>query len=206
MRNAGIMTLLTSLLTLTAGNVMAVEEAKYTVLKKQDALEIREYEPSIVAEVVVNEDFEDASGKAFRKLFNYISGDNTVRDKIAMTAPVSQRSGSLKIDMTSPVGQRRSDQGWAVSFMMPASFTMDTIPLPTDPDVALREIPAFRAAAIRYSGTWSEKAYNKHLSELLEWMESENLEALEDPVWARYNAPFTPWFMRRNEILIPIAP
>ncbi len=198
--------LLMPLLTSAAGDVMAVEEAKYTVERKQEQLEVREYEPSIVAEVIVNGDFEAASGKAFRTLFNYISGDNTGRDEIAMTAPVSQTPASQKIAMTSPVGQRKSDQGWAVSFMMPASFTMDTIPLPADPTVALREIPAHRAAAIRYSGTWSVKAYNKQLSELLEWMESENLAATGEPVWARYNAPFTPWFMRRNEILIPIAP
>ena len=185
---------------------MAVEEARYSVAVKQDNIEIREYEPSIVAEVIVKDDFEDASGKAFKQLFNYISGDNTGRDKIAMTAPVSQKPASQKIAMTSPVGQRKSDQGWAVSFMMPASYTMDTIPLPDSPSVVLREVPAHRAVAIRYSGTWSEKAYKKQLSELLGWMQAENLEAAGEPVWARYNAPFTPWFMRRNEILIPIGP
>ena len=198
-------TLITLLLTLIVENVMAVEEAEYTVSVKQDKLEIREYAPSIVAEVIVNGDFEDASGAAFRKLFNYISGDNTGRSKIAMTAPVSQKPEAEKIAMTSPVGQRKSDQGWAVSFMMPASYTMDSIPLPDDPTVVLREIPAHRAAAIRYSGTWSEKAYKKQLALLLEWIEAENLETLGEPVWARYNAPFTPWFMRRNEILIPIG-
>ena len=107
--------------------------------------------------------------------------------------------------MTSPVGQRKSEQGWAVSFMMPASYTMDSIPLPDDPSVVLREIPAHRAAAIRYSGSWSEKAYKKQLALLLEWIETEKLEIVGETVWARYNAPFTPWFMRRNEILIPIG-
>jgi len=109
-----------------------------------------------------------------------------------------------KLAMTSPVGQRKSGQGWAVSFMMPASYTMETIPVPSDPNVVLREIPAHRAAAIRYSGTWSEKSYLEHLTELQEWMESKNLIAAGEPIWARYNAPFTPWFMRRNEILIPL--
>jgi hypothetical protein len=197
--------LVTALLALTAEDVMGVEEAKYNVIKQQDKLEVRDYEPSIVAEVIVNDDFEDASNKAFRKLFNYISGDNTGRNKIAMTAPVSQKAEPEKIAMTSPVGQRKADQGWAVSFMMPASYTMDTIPVPDDPSIVLREVPAHRAAAIRYSGTWSEKSYKKHLARLLEWMESEDLEATGEPVWARYNAPFTPWFMRRNEILIPIG-
>ncbi len=203
MRSNGA-TMIAILLTLTAGNVMAVEEAKYTVLEKQDKLEIREYAPSIVAEVVVNGDFEDASSAAFRTLFNYISGNNATQSKIAMTAPVAQKLEPEKIAMTTPVGQRKSGQGWAVSFMMPDSYTMDTIPLPGDPAVVLREIPAYRAAAIRYSGTWSKKSYVRQLSELQEWMESENLEAAGEPVWARYNAPFTPWFMRRNEILIPL--
>ena len=184
---------------------MGVEEAKYSVIKQQDKLEIRDYEPSIVAEVIVNDDFESASNMAFRTLFNYISGDNTGRKKMAMTSPVSQQAEPEKIAMTSPVGQRKAEQGWAVSFMMPASYTMDTIPVPDDPSVVLREVPAHRAAAIRYSGTWSEKSYKKHLAKLLEWMEAEALEAVGEPVWARYNAPFTPWFMRRNEILIPVG-
>ena len=204
MRSTSI-TLIAILLTLMMGNVMAAEEAEYTVALKQDKLEIRDYAPSIVAEVIVNDNFEDASGAAFRKLFNYISGDNTGRNKIAMTSPVSQKPEPEKIAMTSPVGQRKSDQGWAVSFMMPASYTMDSIPLPDDPSVVLREIPAHRAAAIRYSGTWSEKAYKKQLALLMEWIKTENLETMGEPIWARYNAPFTPWFMRRNEILIPIG-
>jgi hypothetical protein len=204
MRSTSI-ALIAFLLTLMMGNAMAVEEAKYTVSVKQDKLEIREYAPSIVAEVIVNDNFEDASGAAFRKLFNYISGDNTGRSKIAMTAPVSQKPEPEKIAMTSPVGQRKSDKGWAVSFMMPASYTMESIPVPDDPAVVLREVPAYRAAAIRYSGTWSEKSYKKHLSLLQEWIEAENLETVGEPIWARYNAPFTPWFMRRNEILIPIG-
>ena len=204
MRSTSI-TLIAILLTLMMGNIMAAEEAEYTVALKQDKLEIRDYAPSIVAEVIVNDNFEDASGAAFRKLFNYISGDNTGRNKIAMTSPVSQKPEPEKIAMTSPVGQRKSDQGWAVSFMMPASYTMDSIPLPDDPSVVLREIPAHRAAAIRYSGTWSEKAYKKQLALLMEWIKTENLETMGEPIWARYNAPFTPWFMRRNEILIPIG-
>jgi hypothetical protein len=104
--------------------------------------------------------------------------------------------------MTSPVSQQASDSGWAVSFMMPASYTMDTIPEPLDPAVTIREIPPYRAAVIRYSGFWSEKNYRKHLDKLQQWIGSEGLDASGVPVWARYNAPFTPWFMRRNEILL----
>ena len=103
---------------------MAVEEAKYTVLKQQDEFEIRQYAPSIVAEVVVEGEFTKASNRAFRKLFKFISGDNTRQSKIAMTAPVSQTAGSEKIAMTAPVGQQASPGGWIVSFMMPASYTL----------------------------------------------------------------------------------
>jgi len=205
MRNAGV-TLIAVLLTLSAGNLMAVEEAKYSVTEKQDKLEIRDYAPAIVAEVIVYGDFENASGEAFRKLFNYISGENTAREKIAMTAPVAQRAKPEKIAMTAPVGQRKSGQGWAVSFMMPATYTMDTLPVPDDPAVVLREVPAYRAAAIRYSGRWTEKAYREQYELLQEWIEAKNLEVKGEPVWARYNAPFVPWFMRRNEILIPVGP
>lgn len=184
---------------------MAIEEAKYTVALKSDALEIRQYEPSIIAEVIVKDNFEDASNKAFRKLFNYISGSNASRSEIEMTAPVTQEPRSEKIEMTAPVAQRPAEQGWAVSFMMPASFTMETIPVPLDTSVQIREIPAYRAAAIRYSGTWSESRYNKHLATLQDWIKESGLEPAGQPHWARYNAPFTPWFMRRNEIIIPVV-
>jgi len=191
--------------TMMAGNSMAVEEAKYTVSIKNEGLEIRQYEAAIIAEVIVNDSFEKASNVAFRKLFKYISGSNSSRSEIAMTAPVIQEPKAEKIAMTAPVGQRAAEQGFAVSFMMPASYTMETIPLPVDASVVIREIPAHRAAAIRYSGTWSEKKYEKHLVLLQNWIEQNNLESTGQPLWARYNAPFIPWFMRRNEILIPVA-
>lgn len=193
-----------SIMILTGQNLMAVEEAKYTVLKQQDEFEIRQYAPSIVAEVVVEGEFTTASNKAFRKLFKFISGDNTRQGKIAMTAPVSQTAGSEKIAMTAPVGQQASPGGWVISFMMPASYSMETIPLPTDTDIRLREIPAYRAAAVQYPGTWSEKNYQKYLERLRDWVDRQQLITSGEPVWARYNAPFTPWFMRRNEILIPV--
>lgn len=184
---------------------MAVEEAKYTVSLQNEALEIRQYKTSIIAEVIVNDSFEDASNSAFRKLFKYISGSNSSRSKMPMTAPVTQKPQAEKIAMTAPVGQRAAEEGWAVSFMMPASYSMETIPLPVDPSIVLKEIPAHRAAVIRYSGTWSETKYKKHLALLQNWIEQNSLEPTGQALWARYNAPFVPWFMRRNEILIPIA-
>jgi hypothetical protein len=197
--------LIVLLLTVDSGELMAIEEAKYSVIEQAGDIELREYSSSIVAETRVEDDFEDAGSRAFRPLFKYISGDNETNDEIAMTSPVSQQKASEKIAMTAPVSQQASDDGWVVSFMMPASYTMSTIPKPTNPDVRIREIPAFRAVAIRFSGRWTEKNYREHLGELKAWIEQNELIVMGEPIWARYDPPFKPWFMRRNEILIPVS-
>lgn len=184
--------------------VMAIEEAAYTVVKKDNKFEIRDYAPHILAEIIVDDNFEQAGNKAFNRLFRYISGENRSRGKVAMTAPVSQESRGGKIAMTAPVGQQPVQGRWAVSFMMPASYTLETLPEPEDPKISLRQVPAHRMAAVRYSGFWSQKNYLRYKKELESWVHEEGLIIVGDPVWARYNPPFTPWFLRRNEILIPV--
>jgi len=197
--------------------IVTTEEAPYTVVEKQDAFEIRDYAPHVVAETVVEGEVEEAGNKAFNKLFRYISGANRTREKlamtapleprgekIAMTAPVSQEPAGQKIAMTAPVGQRRVGERWAVSFMMPASYGLETLPVPLDPQVTLRQVPARRMAALRYSGAWNKKGYLRHKEELESWIQERELAVLGEPAWARYDAPFIPWFMRRNEILIPV--
>ena len=185
--------------------VMAIEEAPYEVVRKDGKFEIRDYASHILAETVVEGDLEDAGNKAFNRLFAYISGENSGRDKLAMTAPVSQQRAGEKIAMTAPVGQQRAGDDWAVSFMMPSEYTLETLPEPDDPLVILRQVPPRTMAAVRYSGFWSEKNYRKYKAELDAWVAAEGLVITGDPVWARYNAPFTPWFLRRNEILVPVA-
>ena len=100
---------------------------------------------------------EEAGNTAFNRLFRYISGGNRSREKVAMTAPVSQQPQGEKIAMTAPVAEQRVREHWAVSFMMPAAYTLETLPVPEDPQVTLRQVPARRMAAVRYSGSWSEK-------------------------------------------------
>ena len=185
-------------------DTMAIEEAKYKVLEKDKKFEIRDYSPHILAEIIVEGDLEEAGNKAFNRLFRYISGDNRSRKKVAMTAPVSQQPVGEKIKMTAPVGQRRVQEKWAVSFILPASYTLKTLPEPEDPNITLRQVPARRMAAVRYSGFWSEKRYLRYKLELESWIHHRNLTIVGDPIWARYNPPFTPWFLRRNEILIPV--
>jgi hypothetical protein len=186
-------------------DAMAIEEAKYKVVEKDNRFEIRDYAPHILAETFVEGDLKEAGNKAFNRLFRYISGENRSRIKVAMTAPVSQQPMGEKIKMTAPVGQRRVQEKWAVSFMMPASYTLKTLPEPEDPNITLRQVPARRMAAVRYSGFWSEKRYLRYKLELESWIQERGLTIVGDPIWARYNPPFTLWFLRRNEILIPIT-
>jgi effector-binding domain-containing protein len=153
---------------------------------------------------VVEGDLEGAGNKAFNRLFRYISGENRSRTKVEMTAPVSQQSMGEKIKMPAPVGQRRVQEKWAVSFMMPASYTIETLPEPENRNITLRQVPARRMAAVRYSGFWSEVRYLRYKSELESWIKEKGFTIVGDPIWARYNPPFTPWFLRRNEILIPV--
>ena len=122
-----------------------------------------------------------------------------------MTVPVSQEQAGEKISMTAPVSQQRIQEKWAVTFMMPASYTMETLPTPDDPYIKLRQVPARRVAAVRYSGFWSEEKYLLHKEKLEKWIKDNSFTVTGEPVWARYNPPFTLWFMRRNEILIPVA-
>jgi hypothetical protein len=197
--------LLATVIIIGGMDAMAIEEAKYTVVTKDKIFEIRDYVPHLLAETVVEGTFEEAGNKAFNILFRYISGDNRSRVKVAMTAPVSQEPMGEKIKMTAPVGQQRFQEGWAVSFMMPASYTLETLPEPEDPKVVLRQVPARRIAAVRYSGFWSEKDYLRYKAELESWIHERNLNIVGNPIWARYNPPYTLWFLRRNEILIPIA-
>ena len=196
--------LLVSSLIFARTDVMAIEEARYTVLEKDKEFELRQYEPQIVAETLVEGSFEEVGNQGFRRLFAYISGNNQRTQSIAMTAPVTQEAGSVKIPMTAPVGQERVGEKWRITFLMPLQYTMETLPIPLDPNIVLKVIPGRLMATIRYSGTWSKGNFEENETQLLEWIAQHGLKPVGEPVWARYNPPFTPWFMRRNEVLIPV--
>jgi len=122
-----------------------------------------------------------------------------------MPDPLWQEQAGEKISMTAPVSQQRVQGKWAVGFTMPASYTLETLPVPDDAGITLRQVPARRVAAVRYSGFWSEEKYLLNKGKLEAWIRKNRFSVAGDPVWARYNPPFTPWFMRRNEILIPVT-
>jgi hypothetical protein len=189
---------------LSAENAAAIEEAGFTVFYQSDPFEIRRYQPRIVAETYVAGDFDEVGNVGFRRLFDYISGNNRSQAKIEMTSPVTQEPQSEKIEMTAPVTQEKQADRYRITFLMPSRFTMETLPQPLDENVKLKEMPAAWMAAIRYSGTWRRSRYESREKQLLEWVRQQGLKPAGEPVFARYNAPFMPWFLRRNEVLLPI--
>ncbi len=205
MRCIALITTIILVTGIAGGCAISIEEAKYEVVSKDENFEIRDYAPHVVAETVVEGTLENAGNTAFYRLFEYISGKNQTRDKIVMTAPVSQEPVTEKINMTVPVGQQRFERGWLVSFTMPASYNLEALPEPADTTVKLRRVLACRMAVVRYSGGWSEKRYLRYKKKLESWINKKEFRSLGEPIWARYNPPFTPWFLRRNEILIPVS-
>ena len=189
---------------LVAKSAMAVEKAKYTVLEKEDDFEIRQYDPQIVAETFVEGNLEEVGNEGFRRLYAYISGENTKKQSISMTAPVGQETRSEKIAMTAPVKQEKKDNQWRITFLMPAEYALEMLPEPDDERIKLAQEPGRLMAAVKYSGTWSEEGYEENKALLEEYLQKRGLTKAGEPVWARYDPPFMPWFLRRNEVLIPV--
>ncbi|MCU0803925.1 MAG: heme-binding protein [Burkholderiales bacterium] len=187
------------------GSAMAIEEAPFKTLVADGPFEIREYAPYLVAETYVEGGFGEVGNEGFRRLFRYISGDNAKAASIAMTAPVEQSAASEKIAMTAPVEQQKVGARWRIAFVLPASYTLATAPKPLDPRVTVVEMPARRMASVRYSGTWSEARYDEQLAALAKFVTDRGLSPEGEPVFARYDPPFMPWFLRRNEIVVPVG-
>jgi len=175
---------------LLAGWANGLEEPVYTVQEKRGDFELRRYEPYIVAETLVDGDAESAGNKAFRRLFAYISGENGSKEKISMTAPVGQQKAGTK---------------WRVTFVMPPASAMGALPRPLDPEVILRGVPGGSVAALSYSGSWNRERYQEKERGLKDIIAERGLKQVGEPVWARYNSPFSLWFLRRNEVLIPVT-
>lgn len=170
---------------------MAFEEPKYTILSKLEHIEIRQYQEYLVAQAEVEGSRDQAGSNGFKILAAYIFGNNKEKDNISMTAPVVQT-------------ETKGDRKWVIQFMMPSKFAMSTLPSPKDQRVHFKQIPARKIAAITYSGRWSETNYNENLEILNREIKKANLKPKGVPLWARYNSPFTPWFLRKNEILIEL--
>jgi len=182
----------------------AIEETKYKVIEREGSFELRQYSPHIVAETLVEGDFGKAGNEAFRRLAGYINGHNRRKQTIPMTAPVSQEADFVKIPMTAPVNQEGAGGKRRFTFLMPVEYSLETLPEPLDSRVELREVPERLMAALKYSGSWSKSRYEEKKKQLMQEIEKRGLKQMGEPVFARYNPPFMPWFLRRNEVLIPV--
>jgi hypothetical protein len=191
---------------------MATEEPKYTVLEKSNAFELRSYVPRVVAETFVTGSLDEASSIGFRRIADYIFGNNTSRnganEKISMTAPVTMApkiepiAESQKISMTVPVTMQQITGQWRMYFVMPSQYTLSTLPKPNNAMVTLRELPQSRIAVIRFSGLAGEEKTAEKAAELLVWLKSKEITPIGEPELARYNPPWTLPFLRRNEVMV----
>ncbi len=168
------------------------ETIPYTVLKKIESLEIRQY-PEVLFAVVENDEYDSG----FNLLFRYITGENTSRRKIPMTAPVVTPE---KISMTAPVVTREN----YMAFAMPSSYTKEMVPTPTNPSVRIEVQPQRTMAVLRFSGRAPERTVKKNTQNLLSTLKNQSIQIEGEPILMRYNSPFTPGFLRRNEVAVEI--
>lgn len=164
-----------------------IEQPDYKVILSEGPLELRRYKTLIVAEVVRSRSSDLNSG--FQEIFNYISGQNQTEQKISMTSPVINRQG---------------DDYFSTAFVMPSKFTLETLPKPKDPNVRIKERVGGTFAVIRFSGAWSESRFRERQKQLEDWIRLHGWKMLSEVTIARYNPPFTPAFMRRNEIMFQV--
>jgi len=183
----------------------ATEEPKFNVVRKLGDIELRNYAAYVVAEVLVEGPAEQAGNQAFPILAGYIFGKNKGARKMEMTTPINQTAEPVKLEMTAPVTQTVTSGGFVVQFVLPKEVSLTNAPEPLDPRIKLRGVPPAELAVICYSGFWSDANYNKHLALLRAGLKKANLAWEGEAVYSRYNAPFTPWFMRRNEIWLHLV-
>lgn len=201
-----IFTLLSGLY-LTGCSVMGIRdtpEPQYQVISQDREFEIRAYPPLLIAETLVAANYQEAGGIAFKRLAGYIFGGNTARESMAMTTPVIREADGEEIAMTAPVLQQTEGRQWRMSFVMPAGYRLDTLPIPLDANIELKEIPAKKVAVLCYSGSLNENAIATNSQKLLDWLGQQSLKPISSTRSAAYDPPWTIPMLRRNEIHVDL--
>lgn len=171
------------------------EQQPYDVIAEHPGFELRHYPAHVVAEVEVSGSFEGAGISGFRPLVGYIS-----RGGIAMTAPVLQQAVGASEDVDDLVAAST----YRVAFVLPAGSAVDSVPLPADARVRIREVPDEDAAAVRFSGRWTAGSFRRHAAALQQAVVDAGLQPAGPLRWARFDPPWTPWFLRHNEVVLPV--
>lgn len=201
------------LLTQTGCSVVGIRttpEPEFTVVAADGAFELRQYGELVVAETTAEGPYSDASSTTFRRLFRYISGENSSTESIAMTAPVGVQSASAEDDgesiaMTAPVLVANRDAEWTLSFVLPAEYTLENAPVPTEDGVRLNTVPPRTVAVVRYSGLQSAEKMIAQEERLRAWMDAQGYQSLGAARAAGYDPPWALPFLRRNEVMIDVA-
>ena len=188
--------------------IRSLEEPAYTVLEKKVGYEIREYAPYIVAETKATGTFSEATNQGFRNIADYIFGNNMTKESIAMTVPVLENQnvlGSEKIAMTTPVLETADTNATrTIAFVLPSKYTLETLPIPNNPLVTLREIPAQKVAVLTFTWYPTSARTEKKKAELTNYLLRDNQTITGQIQTARYNPPLSMPLTLRNEIIIPI--
>lgn len=199
--------LIATILILMQATAMALEQPEYTVVEQNEDFELRRYAPYLVAEVDVDGSFDEAGNTAFKILAGYIFGDNQSAEKMAMTAPVESRPSGQgeKMAMTAPVTATSEGGQSTYAFVMERKYSMDTLPVPNDERIRIREMPERTIAVRRYSGRWTEENYQQHQTTLRAALSEQNIQVISEPILARYNSPFSLPILRRNEVMFEVV-
>ncbi|QQR64791.1 heme-binding protein [Candidatus Kaiserbacteria bacterium] len=185
--------------------VRTIEKPAYTIIENRDGYEVREYKPYIVAETKVSGNRQEAVTSGFQIIADYIFGNNVSKKGIAMTAPVLESQVSEKISMTSPVLSTEGATGERViAFVLPSTYTLETLPIPNNTAVTLREVPAHTVAALTFTWYPTPTRIEKKKEELISLLERDKVSPIGDIQVAQYNPPLSMPLMLRNEIIIPI--
>ena len=172
------------------------EQPAYALVLQEDNLAIRDYASAMVVETQVIASRQDATGDAFRRLFRYISGNNDAEMEISMTSPVAQTLANNR-------NEAAADK-WAVRFFLPRDLTEESAPQPKEAGVTLVRLKAQRFASVSFKGKQNDKKIAKNTAKLEAFIAAKGYEISGPPVFAFYDPPFIPWFLRDNEILLPV--
>jgi hypothetical protein len=181
-----------------------VKEPDYRIIEQKKDYEIREYGSYVVAEVEIKGGYEDALNRGFNVLASYIFGNNLKKEEMEMTTPVTSEPKPQKIGMTAPVTQEFSGENSVISFVMPTKYTLETLPVPNDRNISFRLIEPKKVAVKRKSGYASKEKMLRAQRELEDLLKKDGVKIVSDFRYAQYDPPFTPPFMRRNEVMVDI--
>ena len=183
---------------------MTIETPKFEVLQKDGKFEIRKYQEYINASVEIEADFNDALGKGFGILADYIFGNIRAKTNIKMTAPATEQVlRSQKIEMTAPVTSAKvgEDKKYLISFTMPSKYTLETLPEPVNQTISINKVAPHKAAVLKFSGYLNQRTISKKIQDIEGWLKKNNLIAISDFIIAQYNPRWIPGPFRKNEII-----